>query len=540
MTPRDLGRYRTDRLLGSGAFGQVYRAELHGAMGFTKSVAIKVLASDRPGYDPRRLGTFVNEALLGENLHHPNIVAIHEFGQDGDVYYLVMEYIDGLSLREVLSLCAGRGVLLPQDAVCEIGVQVCAGLDHAHRATTRDGRPMQLIHRDLKPANLLLDRTGTIRIGDFGVARAAINPYFTTRAGEVKGTPRYMAPEQVAGEAGLTPALDVYSLGLVLCEAATGEPVFASDALEPLLHKVLTADTAAARSLLARTAPALHPVVERALAGAVADRYPTAAAMGEALREVWLELGGQPRLPTVAEATLPLRPGRRSGSVAAVKTAEVPVVREPDPDAPPWQRFCEAFADQLGEREIVEGPPRSRSTTSRFLLLGLLGLLLISVVGVGITKLVTSPTDAAETSADVAPREAPAEAAPTPAAIEAQATAATQPAGEESAQGDRREEVAAQARTPAEPLPAEPATPPPPPGPGWFKINSRPWSDVWVDGEPMGQTGAPVFEVAAGPHTVRLVRPNGGASHTLDVDVPASATVDLGCWDFERLAPCER
>ena len=522
-----LGRYRVDRLLGSGAFGEVYRADLHGAMGFTKSVAVKVLASDRPGYDPRQLGTFVNEALLGENLHHPNIVAIHEFGQEGDRYFLVMEYIDGVNLHEVLSICAGRGVVLPQDAVCELGVQVCAGLDHAHRATTRDGRPMQLIHRDLKPANLLLDRTGTVRIGDFGVARAAINPYFTTAAGQVKGTPRYMAPEQVTGDGDLTPALDVYSLGLVLCEAATGEPVLTAAALEPLLHKVLTVDTGDALARLADEAPALHPVVVRALARAPADRYPSAADMGDALRRVWLDLGGHQRLGVVAEATLPLRPGRRSGRMSPVVTAEVPVVREPDPATSPWQRFCDAFADQLGERTPDEesDPAEEDPADRRRLLWALLLLPLIAAVG-GLAVRAWLPPTPVEPAVPV---EEPATEmeAPTDAPVEQEAETPT------------AEPPTAVESRPAEEPPTEaaPEIAPPPAGPGWFKVNSRPWSEVWVDDRPLGTTGTPTFEVPAGRHTVRLVRP--GVEHSYAVDVPAGATVDLGCWDFDRAAACE-
>jgi len=406
MTERTIGRYRVQRKLGAGAFGEVFLASLHGAMGFTKAVAIKVLAAERPGYDPRKLGSFVNEARLGENLHHPNIVAIHEFAEADGNYYLVMEYIDGVSLREVLSFCSGRGIVLPVDAVCELGVQVCAGLDHAHHAKTAEGHKLELIHRDLKPANLLLDRTGTIRIGDFGVARAAINPYFTTEAGEVKGTPRYMAPEQVTAQGALTPAADIYSLGLVLCEVATGDPVFDATQLEPLLHQVVESKTRGGMRRLEACAPALVPVIDRALARDPADRFASAGQMGQALRRVWIEHGGFRRLGVVAEATLGLRAGRREGRMAPAITAEVPAVAAVPDGATPWERFQIAFADQLGERDALpekSPPPTGAPRRSRLRIAGLVALALLAVVALA-SRWLWPPAPVAESG--VEPSEA--------------------------------------------------------------------------------------------------------------------------------------
>jgi eukaryotic-like serine/threonine-protein kinase len=527
-----LGRYRLERLLGAGAFGEVHLGTLAGPMGFAKSVAIKVLARDRPGVDPVKLGTFVNEALLGENLHHPNIVAIHEFGEDRGLYFLVMEYIDGINLREVASLCVGRGVVMPPDAVCELGVQVCAGLQHAHEATDRDGQPLLLVHRDLKPANLLLDRTGTVRIGDFGVARAALNPFFTTTAGEVKGTPRYMAPEQVAGEAALTGAVDQYSLGLVLCELATGEPVFAADRLEELLHRVLGSDTSDAEERLAAVAPALSPDVGRALAAAPDERYASVGEMGAALRQIWLGLGGLPRMEVVAAATLGLRPGRGSGIGTAAQTAEVPAVVEADEEAGPWPRFTGAFRDQLGEEALAEvgetGKPAAEadgdeddSPTSPPMPL-IAAAVAAAVIAFAVFVWSFEPGGPLFAEAPIPDGETATEAS-------AVATPAEQPP-----QPLPDQDGAASQTSPVE-LPVEPP-PPAPAGPGWFKVNSTPWSEVWVDGRRIGETGEPSFEVMAGPRTVRLVR--GDEQHTVSVQVPLGATVDLGCWDFRTGSAC--
>ena len=539
MTERTIGRYRVERKLGAGAFGEVFLASLHGAMGFTKAVAIKVLAAERPGYDPRKLGSFINEARLGENLHHPNIVAIHEFAEADGHYYLVMEYIDGISLHEVLSVFSGRGVVLPVDGVCELGVQVCAGLDHAHRAKTRDGDRLQLIHRDLKPANLMLDRTGTIRIGDFGVARAAINPYFTTEAGEVKGTPRYMAPEQVTAEGPLTPAADVYSLGLVLCEVATGEPVFGATQLEPLLHQVLESKTRGGTDRLEATAPALVPVLRRALEREPAERYRSAAEMGRALRRVWIEHGGYRRLGVVADATLGIRAGRREGRMSPAVTAEVPAVEGAPADATPWERFQIAFADQLGERGALpeKVPAAGGSTRSRTRLRGwIVAGVAAVIVAAAVSTRFWPPPDGP-----------PAVVEPQEILSDAIVDGMIEPVPEPPVEVEPTPEPPTPTPAPASPtLPpaseAPPAEPVPPPvvaaGPGFFKVNSRPWSEVWVDDVRIGHTGEPAFEVPAGEHEVLLVVPQSNQQKTYTVTVPVGATVNVGCWDFERDAVC--
>jgi len=587
-TPRTIGRYEVDHLLGSGAFGDVFLATLHGAMGFRKRVAIKVIGKDRPGCDPRKIGSFVNEARLGETLHHPNIVAIVEFGQDRGDYFLVMEYIDGISLQGILALCAGRGVCLPEDAVCELGVQVCAGLDHAHNATSEAGEKLDLVHRDLKPANLMVDRTGTVRIVDFGIARASTNPYFTTRTGEVKGTPRYMAPEQVTGHDAVSPLVDIYSLGLVLCEMATNRPVFAAANIEALLYQVLNGDVSESSRRLRKVAPNLYPVVSKALRREPHERYQAAAEMSEQLREVWWSLGGRQRMGLVAQATRNLVPAKKSPptlkpTVSAVtiaeKTAEWEVREEPAPGPATWSSFYEAFADQIPEEPpdldtgaltIKAPPPPPR----RFVLpivglvstIGVLTLLLVAVLV--LPRLVRGPDEGAAgvpPPDPVAGTAEPLEEVPEP----------TEEASEDGEgiveAGDPADEPGAEAQEPvteriepatppverAQPTPQPPAVQPQddPPGSeppaeapadpapaatgtGKLRVNSVPWSEVYVDGEYLGRTGTPSFELSAGQHTVRLFQPGSDRKKYFHVYVAEDATVNVGCWNFDTESPC--
>ena len=548
---RRLGRYDVERLIGTGAFGEVYLGTLHGAMGFRKRVALKVIGHDRPGLDPRKIGTFVNEARLGETLHHPNIVAIHEFGQEGASYFLAMEFIDGISLRGILTLCAGRGVLLPEDAVCDLGVQVCTGLDHAHNAVTEHGTVLNLIHRDLKPANLMVDRTGTVRIVDFGIARAATNPFFTTHSGEIKGTPRYMAPEQVSAAGELGPAVDIYALGLVLCEMATGEPVYTADSITELIYKVVENDIAEAMTKLRRVAPTVYPAVRKALATEPAARHASAAAMGDALREAWFTLGGRPCMAHVARATCGLVTGKTDASLTAGETVEAPALVESSGEPGTWGSFQAAFADQVGEHALpqritaqapeptlelpVEEEPARRSPWP--LLLGGAVVLALLVAGaVVLPRLWSSPPTIPEEPATEEPAteepatEEPVSEAPT----EHEATVpepATEPPVEELP-------------TPEPPPPAreEPTPEPPPPlveGVGHIKVNSVPWSHIYLDGIYLGRTGAPTFEVPAGPHTVKLFRQETEQTREYEVLVQPDATVNVGCWNFSTNSPCK-
>lgn len=566
--PRKLGRYKVDRLLGTGAFGHVYLATLHGAMGFRKRVAIKVIGKDRPGLDPRKVGQFVNEARLGETLHHPNIVAIQEFGQEGEDYFLVMEYIDGISLEGILTLCSGRGVLLPPDAVCDLGLQVCAGLDHAHNATDEGNQPLDLVHRDLKPANLMVDRTGTVRIVDFGIARAATNPYFTTRTGEVKGTPRYMAPEQVTGAGGVSPLVDIYSLGLVMCEMATNEPVFTARNIETMLYRVLHNQTDDAVGRLRKVAPDLCPVVVKALATSPSDRYGSAGEMAEALRPVWWEMGGRQRMAVVVKATAGLVPSKKAPSTQPARTVDAATVQwgtvdETTEQPGTWRAFYNAFADQLPDEPpevetaamTVAEPERQRpepvatERPSRSGRIGVLAALITIVVFGGLVaafavlwNLLGGPAGAPVE--EVGPTV---EAVPTPAEPEAPEEITEQIVEEIPTPRPEVTDVSDHPEPREEPTAvAEPASPEiaeQPEGVGRIRINSVPWSEIWVDGKYKARTGVPYLELPVGEHRVDLKLPGTEVDGTeikkvFRVHVSRDATVNLGCWNFDENGPC--
>ncbi|MGQ0804506.1 MAG: protein kinase domain-containing protein, partial [Actinomycetota bacterium] len=255
-------RYRLLASIGAGGGGRVYIAD---DVRLRRRVAVKVLhpaLADDAGF----LRRFRTEAQLAASLHHPHVMAVYDWGEDG-VPFMVLELLAGGSLRSMLD----RGVRLTPSQAAHIGRQVTSALDYAHARG--------LVHRDIKPANLLFDEHGIARVADFGLARALAEASWTEPAGAVVGTARYAAPEQATGVP-LDGRADLYSFALVLVESVTGRVPFASDT--PL-------GTLAARTREPILAPdelgALGRVVERAGRPEPSERYPDARAMGEAIAD---------------------------------------------------------------------------------------------------------------------------------------------------------------------------------------------------------------------------------------------------------------
>ncbi|WP_226894921.1 serine/threonine-protein kinase [Luteolibacter marinus] len=200
--PEDLAerfpQFEVLECLGRGGMGVVYKAR---QKALDRLVAIKVLAGEWQG-EPGFAERFEREAKTLARMSHPNIVTVHDFGETGGLYYLVMEYVDGVNLRDLLR----EGKIAPAQALA-IVPPICEALQYAHAK--------QVVHRDIKPENLLLDRSGQVKIADFGIAALA------GASGDRSGTPPYMAPEQVAGET--DERVDIYALGVVLYEMLTGE-----------------------------------------------------------------------------------------------------------------------------------------------------------------------------------------------------------------------------------------------------------------------------------------------------------------------------
>jgi len=285
-------RYKLLGPLGAGGMAVVYRAQ---DLSLGRLVAIKVLR-DNLTSDPDFLTRFQQEARAAANLAHPNIVTVHDFGRDGDRYYIVMEYIEGKDLKTLIK----EGTPFPIEHALDIAIQTCAGIGYAHRAG--------LVHCDVKPQNILVTADGRVKITDFGIARAlaSLHPGETTDV--VWGSPQYYSPEQAAGESP-TPASDVYSIGIVMFEMLAGRLPFVASTQQALAMMHLR-DEPPNLSLFNPGVPqALEIIVHKVLAKEPSARYRTADQLGRILisyREQGEGITGT-QTPAAPRATAPAK-----------------------------------------------------------------------------------------------------------------------------------------------------------------------------------------------------------------------------------------
>ncbi len=261
-------RYELQGRLGVGGMSTVQLALDHR---LERHVAVKLLA-EHLAEDEAFVSRFRREALAAARLVHPNIVQVFDFGFDdtSQRYFIVMEYVPGLSCAEILR---DKGHLQVPDAV-EIISQACRGLDHAHR----NG----VVHRDVKPGNLMRSPEGQVKLADFGIAKASEQTGIT-QAGSVLGTAAYLAPEQARGE-GAGPASDIYALGVVAYQLLAGRLPYQATSLTELAMKQQNEPPPGLEEVNPEVRPALAHAIARALALEPSDRYADALAMGEALR----------------------------------------------------------------------------------------------------------------------------------------------------------------------------------------------------------------------------------------------------------------
>ncbi|MGQ0433843.1 MAG: Stk1 family PASTA domain-containing Ser/Thr kinase [Microthrixaceae bacterium] len=263
------GRYELHRRLGRGGMAEVFLAR---DQLLDRPVAVKVLFPEF-ATDPAFVERFRREATAAANLNHPNIVGVYDWGEADSTYFIVMEYIDGRTLSEILR---AEGPLHP-DRVADVGADVAAALGFAHR----NG----VVHRDVKPGNVIVTSAGLVKVADFGIARAitASSEDNLTQVGTVMGTAAYFSPEQARGDA-VDPRSDLYSLGCVLYELLVGRPPFAGESPVGIAYKHVNEAPQPPRQIDISVPVALEAIVLKCLAKNPANRYPSAEDLRADLR----------------------------------------------------------------------------------------------------------------------------------------------------------------------------------------------------------------------------------------------------------------
>ena len=269
MIGTSLGPYKIIEQLGAGGMGEVYLGE---DTRLGRKVAIKVLPEEYAS-DPERLARFEQEARAAAALNHPHIAVVHDIGTEGDIHFMVQEYLEGQSLREQLDKGA-----LPLAEALDLATEACEALAAAHKAG--------IVHRDLKPANVFVTADGHTKILDFGLAKlteaAMISTgsdadsrsptMFGTVAGQVMGTAGYMAPEQVEGEGDIDQRADLFAFGCLLFEMTTGRQAFSGKNVLDTLHRIANSDPAMLRDADPSLPADLQRVLDKCLAKRRADR----------------------------------------------------------------------------------------------------------------------------------------------------------------------------------------------------------------------------------------------------------------------------
>ena len=291
------GPYELIRKIGAGGMAEVYLARSFGAEGLEKRLVIKRILPVFAQKE-RFVSMFIDEAKLAVRLNHSNIVHIYEFGKVDDTYYLAMEFVDGTDLAQIVQQLRRDGSRLPLGEALYIISEVCEGLHYAHRRRDDQGDPLNLVHRDISPQNLLVSRDGSIKVADFGIAKAR---NVTRESDEViRGKFCYMSPEQALG-GHLDNRSDIFSLGIVFFELIYGRPLFQFASKEETLDLVKHAILPDLDELEPKVPDAVKAILHTALHRVPDRRYVTARDMQVALKQVMFSLGEIHDAQTLAE-----------------------------------------------------------------------------------------------------------------------------------------------------------------------------------------------------------------------------------------------
>jgi serine/threonine protein kinase len=268
----------------------VYRAVALTGPRAGQEVAVKQLKPEL-AKDAQYVELFRQEALVTRRFHHPAIIDVFDAGVEEGRPYLAMDLVDGKNLRQILTQCAQRAILLPIDFGAYLGHQLALALDHAHAGVDREGRPLGIIHCDVSPSNVFISRLGEVKLGDFGVA---LTPGATNGARQgAFGKIHYLAPEQLRGGS-LSPRTDLFALGAVLFELLTNQRAFPGATVEEAGERILSGQLRLPSSVRPEVPTELDALTIHCLAAAPEERWESAAAFAAAIEARYDSAVGTP------------------------------------------------------------------------------------------------------------------------------------------------------------------------------------------------------------------------------------------------------
>ena len=557
--PRPFGPFVLVSLLGEGGMAQVFRAVREGHMGFRKELAIKRIRTDITRNNDTLVKSLVNEARLGGQLRHPNVVDTYEFGEVDGQTYIAMEFVNGLTLRSLLRGAAQRGVQLPRRAALELVTQICEGLAYAHELTSEEGEPLQLVHRDLKPENIILSAAGQAKIMDFGIARTANALYRTTVVDAPKGTLGYMSPEQLEDPANIDHRSDLFAVGAILFELLTGESLIDAPSIQGAMWAIVSGDYRARLERLGGDLEDAREVVSRCLARERGDRYPDAETLADDVRALLRLEGSGPGCRALMQM---LRAQGAGGEEMATGTQwNLERVETTDGRDGGWSDWVAALEAQ---------PPPSQDPLREGLQPALATLSLETFEETGQPgRVVTQAASVAWRADDAYSRAAPTVAGPPrrwrwlapvvigavvllalvggvflgPVVLGGESGSETE-AEPDAASGlgtDRRSAPAAESESEAEAEPtrrtAEPETAIPE---VYVVVNAMPWAAWSLSGDATGAGENTPYKAHLPPGTYRfqLTEDKTRATHTVEVTVTGDEKEIYRCWNFDSGGPC--
>ena len=275
------GKYRVLAQLGQGGTANVSLAALRGPSGFSKLVVLKSMKHSLKS-EPEFARMFMTEARLAARLNHPNIVQTNEVFEFHGLPVIVMEYLEGQPLSNVLVRASGQGCFTLAMHLRVLS-DTLGALHYSHELQDYDGTPLGVVHRDVSPHNVFVTFDGQVKLLDFGIAKLA-GSHSETTTGVIKGKLRYMPPEQIAAE-GVDRRSDIYSIGVMLWEALTGRKMWHGLSEATVMNRILGGQIARARDINPEISPELERIVEKALANEIDERFSTALEMQTALDE---------------------------------------------------------------------------------------------------------------------------------------------------------------------------------------------------------------------------------------------------------------